>query len=159
MTPQQIRAAIAASTPALAMAHAEPPDTFGIAALLSGATTEVHSRITTSRGVAELYPGGPLAAEAVMLKLEGTRDVMLASADPGTKLMGSMLRRQLAFLASDGLDFGSQALRGMLDQFAAAGVITAQEAAGLKAIAERPVQVDEFAVRCAIFADDGALLV
>lgn len=139
MTPQQIRDTIVASPALQALATARNDG--ALAEALSVGLTEVHSRLTTSRGVAELFPGGPLAAEAVMLKLEGARDSMLASPDPGTKLMGSMLRRQLAFLAGDGLDFGSAALRGMLDQFSAAGVITALEAAGLKAIAERPATV------------------
>jgi uncharacterized lipoprotein NlpE involved in copper resistance len=46
-----------------------------------------------------------------------------------------LLRRQLAFLASNGLDFGDATLRGMLDYFASVGVITTTEAGNLKGMA------------------------
>ena len=121
--------------------------------------TEVYSRIVSSRGLAELFPGGPLMAEGVLLKLEGARDTMLASADAGERIVGSLLRRQLGFLAGEGLDMGSAALRHMLDTFVGLGILSAGEAAALKAIATRPAVVPEFDVRRAIFADDGTLLV
>ncbi len=115
--------------------------TQAIADILSVDRTEVHSRMTTAQGIAELMPGGPLVAEAVLLKLEAARDSMLASADANTRVMGSLLRRQLAFLAGDGLDFGSAALRGMLDSFGALGILTAGEVTGLKSIGVRPAPI------------------
>ena len=54
----------------------------------------------------------------------------------------SLLRRQLNFLAGDdGLDFGSPALRGMLDTFASQDVLTEGEVAGLKSLAVYPAPV------------------
>lgn len=136
MTPQEIRDAIAASTELQAWAAPGVRRDDLIAAALSVGRTRVVSRMVSSRGLAEHVPGGPLAAEAILLKLEGARDAMLTSQDAGTRVMGSLLRRQLGFLAGDGLDFGSAALRGMLDQFALQGVLTSEEVGGLKAIAE-----------------------
>lgn len=159
MTPQQIRDEISADQTLLSLAHLSPPDTAGIAASISAARTEPFSKMTSARGVAEQYAGGPVAAEAVLLKLEAARDSMLSSNDTATKVLGSLLRRQLAFLASDGLDFGSAALRGMLDQFVTAGILTSEEANNLKRIGERHPAISEFEVRRAIFSDDGTLLV
>lgn len=117
-------------------------DTQGIADALSAGRTEVRSRLVTARGLAEGMPGGPLAAEAVLMKLEAARDAMLADADAGVRVMGSLLRRQLNFLAGDdGLDFGSPALRGMLDTFASQDVLTEGEVAGLKSLAVYPAPV------------------
>ena len=151
MTPQQIRDAIAAS-PELQALQAEGNLQL-IADALSAGRTRVAPRMVSARGLAEHVPGGPLAAEVILMKLEGARDTMLASQDAGTRVMGSLLRRQLGFLAADGLDFGSPALRGMLDQFAAQGVLTAAEVDGLKAIALVPDPVTWYQVRAAI---DGA---
>ena len=155
MTADEIRAAIAAD-PAL---QAIVPDTQSIADTLSAGRTKVVPRMTSARGLAELLPGGPLQAEMILLKLEATRDALLASADPGEKLMGSMLRRQLDFLERDGLDFGSAALRGMIDQLAAQGVLTAGEVTAIKTIGVVSDPVDEYAVRVAIYNDDGSLRV
>ena len=151
MTPQQIRDAIAAS-PELQALQAEGNLQL-IADALSAGRTRVAPRMVSARGLAEHVPGGPLAAEVILMKLEGARDTMLASQDASTRVMGSLLRRQLGFLAADGLDFGSPALRGMLDQFAAQGVLTAAEVDGLKAIALVPDPVTWYQVRAAI---DGA---
>lgn len=121
-----------------------------IAALLSPLRFVVRSRMTSARGLAELMPGGSIAAEMVLLKLEGARDVMLESSDPQQKVIGSLLRRQLGFLSSDGLDFGSAALRSMLDQFVALSILTADEVAGLKAIALQNEPVSDTEVRAAL---------
>lgn len=143
MTHDEIRAAIAASQELQDLL----PDTLAVAAALSVGRTEVYSRMTSARGLAMLYPGGPLAAEVVLMKLEGARDAMVASDDPQQQVMGSLLRRHLQLLAGDeGLDFGSDALRGMLDMFATLGILDAGEVAGLKSIATRPVTVPELDV-------------
>lgn len=112
-----------------------------IAAILSAGRTAVRSRIISARGIAELMPGGPIAAEVVLMKLEGARDAMLASAEPQQQVLGSLLRRQLRRLDDEGLDLGSAALRSMLDQFAALGVLTAGETAALKGLALQPAPV------------------
>lgn len=136
MTAQEILDAIEAD-PVLHSWRTERNDA-AIAAALSVGRTKPVSRIITARGIAASYPGGAIGAEVVLLKLEGARDAMLASADQNQKVLGSLLRRQLAFLGTEGLDFGDATLRGMLDTFAAMSIITAQEAANLKAMALVP---------------------
>lgn len=151
MTPQEIRDAIAASPELQALGQ----DTQALADAIGVGRTRVVSRLISARGLAAGMPGGPLAAEAVLLKLEGARDAMLASADQQQRVIGSLLRRQLGFLAGDGLDFGSPALRGMLDQFVGLGILTAGEVDALKALALEPDPVSEMDVRRACWADDG----
>lgn len=114
-----------------------------ITALLSQGRTRVQSRMVSARGLAERYNGGdPLGAEIVLLKLEGFVAMAQALEDSPqnqtTKMLGRVLKRQLGFLNADGLDFGSLALRNMLDQFATAGIITASERDHLKAVAVVP---------------------
>lgn len=148
MTPQAIRDAIAASPELQALAAAG--STQAIADALSVGRTRVVPRMTSARGLAELYPGGPAGAEVVLLKLEGAAAALKASPQQADKVLGSLLTRQLSFLAGEGLDFGSAALRAMLDQFAAGGILTAEEVAGLKAIAVRPATIQHEAVTAAI---------
>ena len=120
-----------------------------IADILSLGRTEVRSRIISARGIAELMPGGPLTAEALLLKLEGARDAMLAGTAQ-QQVFGSLLRRQLKRLDDDGLDIGSPALRQMLDELMAAGVLTAGEVAALKDMAARPAPVTHMQVALAL---------
>lgn len=156
MTPQQIRDAIT-NTPAL---QALVPDTEALAAALPAhVPREVYSRLVSARGMAAEYAGGPVAAEVILMALESAAATRKASADAQDRVLGSLIARQLGFLAGDGLDFGSPALRGMLDQFAALQILTAEQVSGLKAIATRPVTVTELEVRRAIYADDGTLRV
>ena len=125
--------------------------TQAIADALGNGPIEIAPRNTSARGLAQMMPGGPIAAEVVLMKLEGARDAMLASADQQQQVLGSLLRRQLRFLdGDDGLDFGSPALRGMLDQFAALGILTTDEVAGLKAIAERSAPITHAQVGAAL---------
>jgi hypothetical protein len=123
-----------------------------IAQLLSVGRTQVRSRMTSARGLAELYAGGPLGAEVVLQKLEGAADSLKASANAQEKVLGSLIARQLSFLGADGLDFGSAALRGMLDQFAAMNILTAGEVADLKAVAVFPHPITTNAVSDALNA-------
>lgn len=139
MTKEEILAAIAANPELQALAAVRNDGE--IARIISIGRVHVVSKVITSRGIASAYPGGPLAAEMVLLKLEGARDAMLASADPSQKVLGSLLRRQLAFLATEGLDFGDLTLRGMIDSFAtpqAGNIISPSEAAALKSMAVVP---------------------
>src|SRR5574337_1892312 len=71
-----------------------------VAAYLSQGRTRVASRIVSARRIAAEYPGGPLAAEAVLLKLEGARDTMLASTDSQQKLIGSRSEEHTSELQS-----------------------------------------------------------
>ena len=151
MTPQEIRDAIAASPELQALGQ----DTQAIADALSVGRKKVVPRMTSARGLAELMPGGPVAAEVVLMKLEGAAASMRASEDQQQKVIGSLLHRQLGFLSGEGLDFGSAALRGMLDQFVGMGILTADDVAGLKAIALVDDPVSEMDVRRACWSDDG----
>lgn len=157
MTPQQQAALEALAGRALTQAEVEQitplvaaGSTQAIADILNVGRTQVYSRMTSARGLAECMPGGPLAAETVLLKLESARDSMLVSADAQQRVLGSLLRRQLGFLGGEGLDFGSAALRAMLDQFVALNILTAQEVAGLKAIAVRHAPITHAQVGAAL---------
>lgn len=148
MTPAEIRDAIAASSTLQAAATAK--NWASIAETLASGRKVVVPNIVTARGIAAAYPSGPLASEALLLKLEAARDSMLASTDANTKLLGSLLRRQLAFLSSVGLDFGDAAMRSQLDSLASAGVITTGEAANLKALGEKPDAITALDVEAAV---------
>jgi hypothetical protein len=150
MTPQQIRAAVAADPALQALAAAR--NDAGLADALSVGRTKIEPRMVSARGLAERYSGGPIGAEIVLMKLEGAASSMSTSADQSQKVLGSLIKRQLSFLAGDGLDFGSAALRGMLDQFVTLGVLTDDEVAGLKAIAVVPDVVTAFEVAQAMEA-------
>lgn len=126
MNHAEINAAIAAS-PAL-QALAAAGDTQGIADALSAGRTKVVSHFASERGILERFPAGPLAGDALLAKLE----VFAATAHPTARIVG----RALKFLAQpEGLDIGAPATQGLLDQLAAGGVITAEERAGLTAMA------------------------
>ncbi len=188
MTEEQIRAAVLASPTLEALARltttllvrpndaagyvdndAEPiehvvpqPDAAAIAAALTLAAPPrvVQPKMVSARGLAERYADGPIACEVVLLKLQAAATAMLASQDVQTKATGSLLNRQLQFLAADGLDFGSAALRAMLDLFATpqgGGVLSSAEAAKLKAVAEAPGEVTDMQVRVALLNADGTL--
>lgn len=144
VTPTEIRAAM---TPVLI---ALLPDHAAIAASLSATHTKIQPLIVSARGLAERYAGGPIGAEIVMMKLEGAAATMLASTDPSQVVLGSLLKRQLGFLAGEGLDFGSAALRAMLDQFVTLAILTQAEVDALKAVAVVPDTVTAFEVAHAL---------
>src|SRR5687768_2931408 len=107
------------------------PDRTGHVVDLLNATTEtkVKSRMITARGILSDYPGRPFAAAAAMDKLD--------AAAPNI----SPLKWAWKFINSEGLDIGNAATQGMLDTLASeagGNVITAQEAANLKALALYP---------------------
>lgn len=115
--------------------------------------TVARSRIISARGVLSDYPAGPMAAAAVLDKLEAAAPSIPA------------LRWAVGFLKGEGLDIGHPATQGMLDQLAAGGVITATEAANLKSlglvqqsraeiICGRAVQITDIAA--ALRNDDGS---
>lgn len=86
------------------------------------------SRFISERGILESYPEGPIAADAVLSKLE-------AFASVGHPL-SSIVKRATKFLGqAEGLDIGSAATQSMLDQLGLGGVITVDEAAKLKSLA------------------------
>jgi hypothetical protein len=99
------------------------------------------SVMVSARGLSAKIEGGPIAAEMILLALEGARDNLLASQAQEQFVFGSLLRRQLRFLDADGLDFGSPAFIAMLDQFGAMGVLTSAQVTALKAISLVPGRV------------------
>lgn len=152
MTPDAIRAAVAASPELLALAQADPPGTEAIAQALSAGRTHLVSHFASERGILDRYPGGPMAADALLAKLEA----FVQSGHPVARLVS----RALKFLAQpEGLDLGAGATQALLAQLAAGGVITDAERDGLRAMAIAPDPVAEFDVRCALLADDGTLRV
>lgn len=97
-----------------------------------GAAVLVRPTMVTERGLyAQL---GPATAEPILQALEAAAEV-----DP-------VVRRALKWLAppSDGIDLGDAYTRGMLDQLVAAEVLTADQAAVLKALAESPATLAEY---------------
>lgn len=126
MNPSEIRAAIAASAELQALQAEGNVD--AIARTLSAGRTKVASHFASERGVLERFPGGPIAADALLSKLEA----FAATAHP----MASIVRRAMKFLAqAEGLDIGSPVTQGLLAQLGAGGVLTAEEVSGLRAMA------------------------
>lgn len=150
MTPDAIRAAIAAD-PAL-QALAVAGNMQAIADALSAGRTRIAPHFASERGILERYPGGPLAGDALLAALEA----FAATADPMARIVGRALR----FLGTpEGLDIGSPATQGLIDALHAGGVLTQAQRDGLRAMATVADPVPEWDVRCAVYADDGALLV
>lgn len=137
MTADEIRAAIAAD-PAL---QALVPDTQAIAAALSvGRTRYVETQI----GVGTIIDVLGLAAANPVL------DALYASPD----------YRHVKPLLDQGrlrLDVVAQA--GMLQPLVTGGLLTQAQLDALVARAKEPAPVDEYAVRVAIYNDDGSLKV
>jgi len=149
MTPQQIRDAITASPEILALL----PDTYAIAGALQGIETEIIEYWLTDRGlITDLYTssGSTTMSDSVLSKLEA----FAASSKTISHLFDRLCKD------TRGLDFGQTGLRGQIQYLGTVpGGFSAEEVAALLALAERPVSPTEFDVRCAIFADDGSLLV
>lgn len=118
MTPQQIREAISASSQLQSLAVAR--NDAAIAAILSFNRTKLSNKYVSIRGILESYPGGPIAADALLSKLE-------AFAAAGETL-SSVVKRALVFLNQvDGIDLGSPATLLMLGALADGEVITTAE--------------------------------
>lgn len=99
-----------------------------IAAKVNVGRSRLVSKLISERGIMEAYPGGPVAADAVLTKLEAFGN----SAAPGA----GPVKRAMKFLAQpEGIDIGSAATQAMLTQLGAGGVLTTEEANNLKALA------------------------
>lgn len=88
--------------------------------------TMLRERLISARGVLANYPGGSAEGAAVLDKVEAA-----AASVPAVKWV-------MSFLKADGIDIGSPATQGMLDQLAAGGLVTADEASKLKALGVAP---------------------
>lgn len=138
MTPQQkaaLEALVSRTLTAEEVAQIDallPTGSVGaIAAVLSVGRTRTVSHFASERGILERFPLGPIAGDALLTKL----DTFAATAHP----MASIVRRALKFLGQpEGLDIGSAATQGLLDQLALGGVMTSEERAGLKTMATAP---------------------
>jgi hypothetical protein len=116
-----------------------------IAEVLSVGRTKVGSHFASERGLMERFPGGPLAADALLTKLE--------QASAGATPFASLLRRALKFLAQpEGLDIGAPATQAMLAQLTAAKVLTDVELAGLRFMCLRPDPITDAQVKSALGA-------
>lgn len=99
-----------------------------IAATVNVGRTKTVSTMISERGIMDKYADGPVAADAVLAKLE----TFANSGAPGS----GPLKRALKFLAqAEGLDIGASTTRAQLDALASAGVITLDESNKLKALA------------------------
>lgn len=137
MTTEEIRAAIAAD-PAL---QALVPDTVALAAALSVGRTRY---VETNIGVGTIIEVLGLAAANPVI------DALYASPD----------YRHVKPLLDQGrlrLDVVAQA--GMLQPLVTGGLLTQAQLDALIARAKEPTPVDEYAVRVAIYHDDGSLRV
>lgn len=166
MSPEVVRAAIAANPALLALAQAEPVDLPALAAGLAEVLPPVIVRGVeiTPRGSAALFPSlgglpGPLAFQKALRQLTAWAAAAKASPNELVSLLGEAAEEQIAGYRSNGLDFSVQALRDMLDLVGQQGGLTAEQVAGFKSLANRPAQVDETTIKRAIWADDGTRLV
>lgn len=129
MTPQEIRDAIIASPELQALEQAG--NWQGIADALSTGRTKIASHFASERGILERYPLGPIAGDELLAALEA----FATTQHPMARIVG----RALKFLAQpEGLDIGSSATQGLLDQLMAGGVITQAQRDGLRAMATVP---------------------
>jgi hypothetical protein len=141
MTPQEIRDAIAAAPALLALV----PDTVAISAAMQSASSR------------------PLAVEDVFDSLYTTGDYSTLKA---AQLAGSPLAvaafetlRDAKTIGPGKVNLALPATVDLLDQLQAAGLLTQAGRDALTARAATVTGPSEFEVRCAIFADDGSLLV
>lgn len=82
----------------------------------------------------------------------GILDALTAAAE-----QVSAVKWALNFLGKDsGLDVGNPATQGMIDQLAAAGVLSAGQAATLKDLALQPIVVTRDQVNAAMYNPDGS---
>lgn len=130
MTPAELKTEITTGPLAAELAPFVAAGNDGqVAAILNDTTrgaTMLKLTMISARGVLSGYAGGPVAAAAVLDKLESA-----AATVPAIKWV-------MTFLKSDGIDIGHPATQGMLDQLATGGVLTATEAAHLKALGVFP---------------------
>lgn len=127
-------------------------DAQAVADLLNVGRVRVVSRNITERDILAEYADGPVSGDAVLRKIEA----FAASAHP----LASVVRRASGWLAPGiGIDIGHPSTRALIDQLAQGGVISADEAAKLKALAVVPDPVSELDVRRAIWSDDGTYTV
>lgn len=151
MSVTQIRSAIAASPELIALI----PDAQAIADALPPVVT-VRETFVTERGIVNAL--GIAAGETFLQALEGFAAADLPAEHP-LKSYQPGIARQIGWLKRDGLDAGSAVVRSLLDTMALIGLVTADAAQAIKALAEVSTLVSEMDVRRAIWNDDGSIAV
>ena len=149
MTPEQIRAAVAADPAlrALIGPSAGQTDVAALVAALSANRTRIVSHFASERGILDRFPGGPVAADALMSKLEA----FSATQHP----LAGVVRRAVKFLGTpEGIDLGSNGVQTMLGALTPA-VLTEVERDGLRSMATVPVVLTPQEVQAALFDDYG----
>lgn len=102
-----------------------------IAEIMSAGRTRLAPTRIGELGVLAKYPGGPVAADLVLGKLEA----YASAAAQYSRLVARALR---GLASADGLDFGDASTQAMLHVIDADGVIDATEAAALRGLALVP---------------------
>lgn len=153
MTPAEIRTAITNDPAVLALL----PDTVAVASALSAGRTKLVLTMATERRI--LSALGVIDG-AVFLDALDAFAAQTLPADHPLAPYHSGIKRAVGWLKTDeGIDIGDASSQLMLDALAAAGVVSADSAAVVKAIARVPDPLSELDVRRAVFADDGESLV
>ena len=138
MTPAQIielRNYIAADATLKTLANAGSDQQ--VADTINGRTaTVIEPRMITSRGIASAL--GSIDGENFLKVLE---NFSVATLDPANPLLPYQpgIKRQIAWLSTDGLDLGDKETRSLMDALAAAAIITTSWATTLKAVAQKTV--------------------
>lgn len=114
------------------------PDQPGHVVELLNAPTETapKERIITSRGVASVL--GLIESENFLQSLEEFSTATLDASHPLLPYQPG-IKRQIAWLSTQGLDLGDPLTRALLDTLAGVGIITALAATKLKDAALKPV--------------------
>ena len=102
-----------------------------IAAMLSAGRTTYATTRKVEIGLIGSHPGGPVAADALLAKLEAYAE----AGQPLSRLVGRALK---AMAVEPGLNLGDPSTHAMLSALVAQSVITADEAEGLMDIARVP---------------------
>ncbi|MCO4101068.1 MAG: hypothetical protein HEQ38_17075 [Gemmatimonas sp.] len=153
MTADEIRAAITSDPAILALM----PDTVAIAAALSAGRTRLVERLITERRI--LSTLGVVDGAVFLSALEAFAAAALPDEHPLAPYHAGIARAIGWLKTDDGIDIGDATSQAMLDALAAAGVVTVESAAIVKALARVPAPLSELDVRRAVFADDGSPLV
>lgn len=96
-----------------------------------------------------------VTARTILAECENGADILDALVTAGENV--SAVKWALTFLSQDsGLDVGHPTTQGMIDQLAAGGVLSAEQAQSLKSLALQAVFVDRLEVESAMFNPDGS---
>ncbi len=104
------------------------------------APLEFFSQQVTDQGLYQLYPGGPIAVEQILYKLEQSRDYLMAYPTSQQEFwLGRVLKRALDQIADkdDGIDFSLPTVQTMLATLVSFELITQTESNNLSNTCKR----------------------